>query len=142
MENLLLKIFPHRDIYRDAGENVYLRRFYIIPRRERKRDKKASFSVRVHKIYLSDDAPDMHDHPWDFLSIVLKNGYLEETPGAQKRRRVGSIIRHKAEDLHRLHVSPGKPALTLVFFGKRRREWGFSTPNGWIPWYDYENPNN
>jgi hypothetical protein len=27
--------------------------------------------------------------------------------------------------------------VTFVWWGKKRREWGFHTPNGWTPWRDY-----
>lgn len=29
------------------------------------------------------------------------------------------------------------PVVTLVFVGRRRRQWGFSTPQGWKPWNEY-----
>ena len=34
------------------------------------------FSMKVHNILVSDDAC-LHDHPWAFLSIILKGGYVE-----------------------------------------------------------------
>jgi hypothetical protein len=36
------------------------------------------FSIKIHKIVQSDDAC-IHDHPWSFLSIILKGGYFEWT---------------------------------------------------------------
>jgi hypothetical protein len=36
--------------------------------------------VKLHHILRSDDDRDLHDHPWSFLSIVLKGGYWEHTP--------------------------------------------------------------
>jgi hypothetical protein len=34
-------------------------------------------SCKVHKIILSDDSC-LHDHPWAFISIILRGGYVEE----------------------------------------------------------------
>ena len=36
------------------------------------------FSIKYHKVVVSDDAC-LHDHPWSFLSIILKGGYWEHT---------------------------------------------------------------
>lgn len=41
------------------------------------------FSIKYHQILLSDDfCP--HDHPWGFITIILKGGYYEWTPIEQK----------------------------------------------------------
>jgi hypothetical protein len=37
------------------------------------------FSIKLHKIILSDDVC-THDHPWPFFTIILKGGYFEWTP--------------------------------------------------------------
>ena len=41
------------------------------------------FSIKYHKILLSDDFCN-HDHPWGFLTFILKGGYFEWTPAHQK----------------------------------------------------------
>jgi hypothetical protein len=41
------------------------------------------FSIKYHQILVSDEAC-MHDHPWSFLTIILKGGYYEWTPQKQK----------------------------------------------------------
>lgn len=41
------------------------------------------FSVKLHKICQSDDVCS-HNHPWPFLTIILKGGYFEWTPTTQK----------------------------------------------------------
>lgn len=40
------------------------------------------FSIKYHQILLSDDVCP-HDHPWPFLTIILKGGYYEWTPVEQ-----------------------------------------------------------
>jgi hypothetical protein len=51
-------------------QSIYLRRWYLF--------KSKRFNIMLHNIKRSDDDPDPHDHPWGFVSIILKNGYLDE----------------------------------------------------------------
>lgn len=105
------------------------------------------FGVRVHHILRSDPDRHMHDHPWDFMSLLLTGGYTEvvprysESPSAHcpNPRKIHhprwSVLRHKAEDLHRLVLD--KPVWTLVFTGHKRKSWGFATERGMVPWRQY-----
>jgi len=121
----------------DGTENkndLYLRRYYIYRGKHRPH-------IYLHHIVRSDYERACHDHPWDFISFILKGGYTEicEYPetafGAaqttRKWKRPGTFIRHKATDFHRLELKA--PAWSLVFSGKKTRIWGFNTPDkGWI----------
>lgn len=122
----------------------YLRR-YVITRNK-------WFRIFIHEILMSDEDEEMHDHPWDFTTFLLSGGYVEEIPRgnyiSKKYREKGmneemplselktrtyrprfSIIRHRAEDFHRIELE--KPVWTLFFAGNKRRQWGFMTENGW-----------
>jgi hypothetical protein len=88
-------------------------------------------SIMLHWL-TPDPQPDMHDHPVAFASFILRGGYLEETPNGEKVIRWLNLKR--PTDLHR--ITSGT-ALTLVFAGPRRREWGFHTPEGWVHWKEY-----
>lgn len=91
------------------------------------------FTVRLHHILRSDEARALHDHPWDFCSLLLSGGYLEVRQDVVKWWPRFSIVRRRAEDLHRLVIP--KPVWTLVITGPKRREWGFRLPTGeWIHW--------
>lgn len=63
--------FRRKNIYRsgDNGRELYLIRWTLFACRY--------FSIKIHKILLSDN-DDLHDHPWNFLSIILWGGYFEE----------------------------------------------------------------
>lgn len=99
--------------------------------------------VYLHHILRSDEDPELHDHPWNFVSIILWGGYWEvcSTPGHPgvpdwpRRIRAGSVVRHRAEDAHRLVLE--KPAWTLIFATGRKRKWGFHADEGWMPYSDY-----
>lgn len=93
------------------------------------------FNINLHYIYKTDEDKHDHDHPWNFLSIVLEGSYADTVDGLyQKRRKCFSIKRNKAEYHHKLaeiRSSTGR-CVTLVFTGPRRREWGYVTKNGWF----------
>ena len=100
-------------------------------------------SIRVHRILRSDADRDPHDHPFDWASLVMYGGYdeiLYDAKGKPRSSRIcrpGSFRRVRATDLHRLVVQPNESVLTLFIVGRRKREWGFQTPNGWVNWRDY-----
>ena len=48
----------------------------------------------------------------------------------------GSVIRRGATDYHRI-VAVLPNTWTLVWFGRKRKSWGFLTENGKIPWREY-----
>lgn len=92
------------------------------------------FAIKLHKIMLSDDDC-MHDHPWSFISIILRGGYVEHTPAAKRLYGAGSILYRPAPSVHKLEIF--QPAITLVITFRRKREWGFYTFNGWTVWHRY-----
>jgi len=74
-------------------------------------------TFRLHHILRSDEARALHDHPWDFTSILLTGGYDEILPRADGSEYCvhhprWSVVRHAAEDQHRLIVH--RPVWTLV----------------------------
>lgn len=97
--------------------------------------------LRFHRILRADAGRDLHDHPFDFTSVILWGGYTEEMErlnGDRVKRnfRRGEIVRREAEQAHTLSaVLPG--TLTFVIGGKKRKEWGFYTQKGWVNWRDY-----
>lgn len=112
------------------------------------------FSIKLHKILVSDDAC-MHDHPWAFLTIILKGGYkeyfvpfkrVEDITTAKwdeksqqlfltKFQKPGSILYRPSNWIHKIELD--KPAWTLVFTFREKKKWGFFTKKGWLPWYQY-----
>lgn len=121
------------------GSSVYMRRWYLLyfPR---------LFSVRVHHIRRPDLDRFPHDHPWHFVSIILRGGYMEQWCKADdfqavgrrwikfNRRRVNRFSFHKKTDLHKImRFNRGdEGAWTLIFTGPKAREWGFRTDKGWV----------
>lgn len=100
------------------------------------------FTVHLHNILRPDRGEVCHDHPWNFTSLILSGGYIEEGPvradGDQwdAVRLPGDIARHRATDAHRItRVWPH--TWTLVFTGPKIRRWGYHTPGGWVYYRDH-----
>lgn len=129
--------------------NPYVYRWYVVPRNP-------LLNVYLHKFLRDDEDRALHDHPWWFLSLILKGGYQEivdienaPTPGftrtitrnplslafrpALHRHRV---VLHRAIENHRRMV----PAWTVVVTGRKVREWGFWCPKGFVQWQVFTDP--
>lgn len=101
--------------------NIYMRRFVLL--------ETPWTRIYVHNLCSSDPDPELHDHPWSFVSIILKGGYTEHTPLGVFERKAGQIIFRQAGSPHHLELS--ESAWTMIITGKVVREWGFLTANGW-----------
>ncbi len=108
------------------------------------------FGIYLHDIFEPDGNRDPHNHPWSFISIVLRGGYVEvvlDEPGQE--RTVGperpTIKVHKRFSVHRMdadsahRIITAKPRLkTLIIRGRRNpKGWGFFTYDGYVPWQEY-----
>lgn len=103
----------------------------------------AAWGVYVHKFLRSDYDRALHDHPWPFVAIILKGGYVEVHDQTIDRREVrepripGNVLVRPAEWRHRIVVPAGESSWSLVIVGRRQRRWGFLLPNGWCHWRRY-----
>ena len=122
------------------------------------------WGARLHHILRSDNDRHLHDHPWTYITVILKGGYWEITGPVSPyavadfhphlapylhfdRQRdnwflrrwygPGSILYRKATHTHRLDVEPGKTCWTLFMMGPWQQTWGFYTEEGKVPYYDY-----
>jgi hypothetical protein len=161
---LLNRLLGRSDIHMRGSP--YMERWQFVDR--------PSFGARVHHILRSDWDRALHDHPWDFTSVILTGGYYEHRPinlklctddevqalldagstihgctgsklmSVRTWHGPGSILRRRAEDLHRIELkkelvatSSGMtpvdiPAWTFVMRGRERRDWGFKLDDGWV----------
>lgn len=106
------------------------------------------FSIKIHKALVSDPAAP-HDHPWNYLSIILWGGYFEEQTERKtiyrnmhlypdyenitirKWYKPGSILYRKGDRLHRLIIPKNRYCISLIFTFKRYRDWGIFKNNKW-----------
>lgn len=144
---IINKLFPGKIIH-NCFKDPYLHRWHLFRSRR--------FTVMLHKFYRSDEDRALHCHPWSFITILLWRGYYEHTERREecfcnpehgcwrcfgsgycvvpvkKRKWPLSILWRPAEWRHRVELVKGKPAWTLVIHFKRRREWGYYMPRGFI----------
>lgn len=125
----------HRVIYRD--DNVpYLERYYIFLRERNN----FPFNIFIHK-FLESDTDDIHDHPWDFFTIILWGGYWEYTKSdnyekdksLEKKWHGPLSFRYcKAEMFHKIIIDKKKSCWTLFIPFKQRKDWGFIKDGKWV----------
>ena len=80
-----------------------------------------------------DSRPTLHDHPWRFLSVVLRGGYTERrldprTMEVNEAHRVRWFNRMRTCDYHAIVKLARTPTWTLLFVGPRVRTWGYLEP--------------
>lgn len=106
-------------------------------------------AVRIHHIKRSDDDRAFHDHPWWYVTCILRGGYREVTPCYESGMYLGPVYKwigegrvlfRRAESWHRLEISDPlkETAWTLFITGPKRQSWGFLVePNHKIYWREY-----
>jgi len=142
LHNIMNKLGRYRLIPDRRTGADYMHRYYIFLK-----DRKwFPFNVTLHKIVKSDD-PIFHDHPWGYMTIILRGGYWEHTPVFNSRgqkfaeysrwRGPGSIIIRNAQEYHWLELDEERPTVSLFFMGRQQRDWGFLKDNKWIQHEEY-----
>lgn len=115
---------------------VYLRRWRIV--------QTPWFGLYLHQIWEADSDRDPHNHPFGFVSLMLRGGYSEWVQdlcgdtGVTMLRRPLRLHHTPRFVFHRILVLGQIPAWTLVFVGRRHPEWGFATERGYVPSHSYE----
>lgn len=82
------------------------------------------FSIRLHHWLSSDDQRNFHDHPWWYLSLVLKGSYQDVSPQGTRNRTPFTVSWFPASHQHTVKVAPGG-CWTLLITGREKRQWGF-----------------
>lgn len=129
--NIMNKLDRYRLIPDRATGEDYMKRYYLFLK-----DRQTfPFNITLHQILRSDD-PIFHDHPWPFMTVILKGGYFEHTPVLNDEGKIvaentrwcgpGTIIRRKANEYHWLELDKTVgPVTTLFIMGPQQRDWGF-----------------
>jgi hypothetical protein len=124
-------------------DDVYLIRYYLFQSRW--------CNIFLHQ-FLRSDKDDLHDHPWDFVTYLVRGSYKEQrwnediqSVQVTKRSnymyddymhkvplRENTLVFRRATDQHRVVVNKDlkekdkdQAALTFFISGPTKREWGF-----------------
>lgn len=106
----------------------YLERYHLIDNEH--------LQVRYHHWLSGDPDRDLHDHPWDNVTMVLAGHLLEVGEYVITELHPGAVITRHATDAHRIELVTDD-AWTLFITGRFQRQWGFQTPAGWQDWRHY-----
>jgi hypothetical protein len=89
------------------------------------------FNLYLHQLYAPEWHPQCHDHPWGFVAILLRRGYLERIPcpycgrhTIDKKRRPGSVLFRPATFRHNV-ITPYGTSWSLILTTAKSRDWGF-----------------
>jgi len=100
-KEFMTKLGRYRLILDRQSKDPYLERYYLFL----KDRKKFPFNVFIHK-FLKSDPDDLHDHPWPFMSIILRGGYYEWVPILKDRKKfpfnvfIHKFLKSDPDDLH------------------------------------------
>lgn len=153
----LLAREPHQIIGRP--DDPYLLRWYVIPRNR-------FINVYLHK-FMRSDVDTLHDHPWWFVSLILRGGYVEVSE-TRFTRKMAALCRTSVFDVRspfwrrciayrpatyrhqvKLPIENGveQPCWTLIITGRNTRTWGFWCPardrvghrvgERFVPWKEF-----
>jgi hypothetical protein len=115
IEQILRRVFSHKEIgWKDIGEEFT--RYILL--------KTPWFNVYLHQLSAPQWHPECHDHPWSFVAILLRRGYLEQVGASITRRRPGTILYRPAEFSHNV-TTPFGTSWSVIFTGPKSRQWAF-----------------
>jgi hypothetical protein len=118
------------DMTTGPPDNLYLRRWYLIPHNR-------WYNLYLHQFLRSDDDRALHDHPWWNVSVVLRGAYVEVTHYGRRTIWPFRPVCRLAAAAHRVELIARRPVWSLFITGPKQREWGFHCPNGWRHWTQY-----
>jgi hypothetical protein len=151
---------PYLHIMSADGAEMYMGRWWLFNPYSRDTHKPARWwcpwSFRVHHIMRPDEDRDLHDHPWDARTIILRGWYKEQRliegfehqlaalgySGSSEAteyidRQAGDTARLRHGEYHRIdQISPGG-VYTLFITSKWRGDWGFLVNGVKVPWRTY-----
>lgn len=95
------------------------------------------FSIYIHGIYATDQDKHLHNHPWDYKSIVLKGSYIEETNSGTNTLQFGTITSRNGKDYHKIKTLLTKSVYTLFIVSPVKRVWGYQVDGSWMNHEEY-----
>ncbi len=117
---------PYKHIY-DKDGSLYMARWWVL--RERSW---FPWAIRLHHIGRPDNDRHLHDHPYDFRSVLLAGWYEElDVFGQLHMRWAGETYARRAQESHKIVTMSSGGAYTLFIYRYRKKSnpWGFYVPN-------------
>lgn len=109
---------------KSKGGKLHFRRWQIL--------KTPWFSIWLHGIYAADEDKHLHNHPWDFKSMVLKGSYIEETQHGFITQKPLKFNSRNGNSFHKIHKLLTPVVYTIFFVTKQKRQWGYLVDGDFI----------
>lgn len=81
------------------------------------------FKIRLHKIINADGTPYLHNHPFSFISFIIKGSYTEQLLIDNKiietTFKTGAIIIRKSNQYHRIKSANNCKTIFFSFYNKK-----------------------
>lgn len=75
---------PYHHLASADGQDVYMARYWLFNPYDRETQQVKyrwfPWSIRLHFIHREDLDRDLHDHPWNARTVILRGGYTEQRP--------------------------------------------------------------
>lgn len=117
-----------KEIKSKSGE-LHFRRWQILKTRW--------FSIWLHGIYAADTDKHLHNHPWDFKSIVLKGSYTEQTENGNIEQTPGKFNSRNGSNFHKILELKSPVVYTLFIVSTVKRIWGYKVDGVFIQHDEY-----
>jgi len=89
-------------------------------------------AIRLHYIARDDGARHLHNHPFYFMSLILKGGYFEVLEGTTRYLGPGDWNDGGPDTFHRIGAV-WHDTWSLFFMGPNSGEWGFKVDGQIVP---------
>lgn len=121
--------------------SIYMGRWWLFnpyPASGEERRYQFPISIRIHHIQRADSDRNLHDHPWNARTVIIKGGYVEEREcGEVFCRPAGATARLRFGEYHRITQVLPDGAWTIFITGKYRGTWGFLVDGAKVQWRKY-----
>ena len=133
---------PYQHITSADGSDVYMLRWWLFnPYHDTpglRRFAWCPFSIRLHHIRRADQDRDMHDHPWNARTVILRGYYIETREnGLAVKRSQGDTATLRFGEFHRIDYVPPGGVATLFITWRYQGTWGFKVDGRKVPYRDY-----
>ncbi|WP_123633210.1 hypothetical protein [Pseudomonas viridiflava] len=142
---------PYLHIRSADGQEVYMGRWWLFnPYDSETRVRRfnwSPWSVRIHHIKRADADRDLHDHPWNARTIILRGNYTEQRliehsdPAALATeyitRMPGDTAQLSFGEYHRIDEVSEDGVHTLFISGPYQGTWGFLVNGVKVAWREY-----
>lgn len=128
---------------RDAKdpEKIYMERYWLFNPYLQEAHRSWLPSIRIHHIRLPDEGRDLHNHPWDARTFILRGEYTEAYQTANwveyRTHAEGETSKVPSTLFHRIVAVPPEGVYTLFITWRKTQTWGFLVQGEFVPYKDY-----